>query len=141
MPAVPVPTSTSGSTEAEPALPGDTPLLDVLRGFEARGYGGQFRLEADQRGAATVRCLTCNATTGVISVAASSASAPELVRLEGASDPADMLAVVALACQACGALGTLVCNYGPESSPEEAELLRTLERSPEAAAVRPVSPS
>jgi hypothetical protein len=40
----------------------------------------------------------------------------ELRRLEGASDPADMLAVAAIACPACGTRGTLVLTYGPEAT-------------------------
>jgi hypothetical protein len=48
-------------------------------------------------------------------------------RLEGASDPADMLAVVALRCPACGAQGVLTLGYGPDTSPEEADVLLGLE--------------
>jgi hypothetical protein len=48
-------------------------------------------------------------------------------RLEGASDPADMLAVFALTCPRCGTAGTLTLNYGPETTPGEVTVLQALE--------------
>ncbi|MEP6625457.1 MAG: hypothetical protein ABJC79_13510 [Acidimicrobiia bacterium] len=48
-------------------------------------------------------------------------------RLEGASDPADMLAVLALTCPNCATMGTLTLNYGPESTPGEAIVLQAIE--------------
>jgi hypothetical protein len=56
-----------------------------------------------------------------------------LRRLEGESDPADMVAVVALTCPACGAQGTVVLGYGPMADGHEADVLRGLrdERSTE----------
>jgi len=50
-----------------------------------------------------------------------------LRRLEGASDPDDMIVVAAVSCPKCGAKGTLVLKYGPEATPEESEVLRSLE--------------
>jgi hypothetical protein len=46
--------------------------------------------------------------------------------VEGASDPADMLAVVALVCPICKTHGTLVVGYGPEAGPDDAEVLSGL---------------
>jgi hypothetical protein len=103
------------------ALPTDTPLLGVLQNLEAEGYTAQFRLEEG----AVVRCLTCRDAFGADEIDADRAT-----RLEGASDPADMLLVVPTACPRCGALGTVVANYGPEASIEEAEALSALERTP-----------
>jgi hypothetical protein len=53
----------------------------------------------------------------------------ELRRLEGASDPDDMIAVVAVECGVCNMKGTLVLHYGPEASPEEMSALMELDRS------------
>jgi hypothetical protein len=50
-----------------------------------------------------------------------------LHRLEGASDPADMLAIVGLRCPNCKTLGTVVLNYGPESPLEDADVLLALD--------------
>lgn len=101
----------------EPTAGDDMTLREVLRGFEERGYTGQFAARDD----ATLECFTCRQR-----VKAAEAKADALHRLEGASDPADMLAVLALACPACGARGTAVLNYGPEATPEDAEVLREI---------------
>jgi len=91
-------------------------LVDVLDQFGAEGYQGQFD---GPRG--KVRCLTCRRETDPADV-----PVERMRRLEGASDPADMLAVVALRCPHCATSGTLVLNYGPESTPEEADILAAL---------------
>ncbi|MGZ4676430.1 MAG: hypothetical protein ACXVJ7_00100 [Acidimicrobiia bacterium] len=91
-------------------------LLDVLDALRARGFGAQFG-EAD----GTVRCFTCRTDSSPASVAVD-----EVRRLEGASDPADMLAVVALRCPHCGAAGALTLNYGPVGTPGEAAVLEGL---------------
>jgi len=44
-------------------------------------------------------------------------------RLEGASDPGDMAAVAAITCPHCDAKDVLVLRYGPEASPEDADVL------------------
>ena len=41
-------------------------------------------------------------------------------RLEGASDPDDMISVVAVTCPRCGTGGTLVLKYGPTAPENEA---------------------
>jgi hypothetical protein len=51
-------------------------------------------------------------------------------RLEGASDPADMVAVFGLRRGASDERGALVVSYGPQATAEEADVLRALaERS------------
>jgi hypothetical protein len=50
-----------------------------------------------------------------------------LRRLEGASDPDDMLAVVALECGVCGVSGTMVLGYGPAASDIDGDVLRALQ--------------
>ena len=93
-------------------------LTDVLAQLEAKGFGGQLVA----RDGGVVECAQCNAKTPVADF-----DECELRRLEGASDPADMLAVVAATCPACGAKGTLVLNFGPEASSADAEVLQGLD--------------
>jgi hypothetical protein len=97
----------------------DTPLLVVLRRMAGDGFDGQFMAIDD----AMVRCLTCQQT-----VAASDLDADDVVRLEGASDPSDMLVIVPVVCPHCAAKGPLVLNYGPEATVEEADVLAAMPR-------------
>jgi len=46
-------------------------------------------------------------------------SCTRLERLEGDSDPSEMLAVCAVECPKCGSKGTLVLTFGPESTRED----------------------
>lgn len=105
------------------ASPTDTPLLAVLRQFEAEGFSSQFQAVDGGR----LRCLTCRR-----SIPASSIDANRIARLEGASDPADMLGIAPVICPECDARGILVFNFGPEATVEEVEVLMDVERSPEA---------
>lgn len=100
--------------------PTDTPLIAVLRRYEADGYTAQF----DARDGAVVHCFSCGADNP-----AAECRHGTVGRLEGASDPSDMLAVIPVRCAACGALGTVVANYGPEATVPDAEVLTALERA------------
>ncbi len=91
-------------------------LLTLLDQMDDRGFTGQF----DQRDG-RVRCLTCRETSDADAVPVC-----DLRRLEGASDPSDMLAVVAMRCPRCSAKGTLTLSFGPEASPGEDAVLRAL---------------
>jgi hypothetical protein len=95
-----------------------TTLAEGLAHFEAAGYVGQFRATD----AETVECLTCRTRSRAADLAIA-----EICRLEGASDPADMLAVVALTCPSCGTAGTLILNYGPAATAQDAGVLNELE--------------
>jgi len=105
-----------------------TTLTGVLKAFEDDGYLGQFRAVDGGR----VECLTCRSLSPAADI-----PAVALRRLEGASDPADMLAVVALLCPVCGTRGALVLNYGPESTPEDAAVLSDLEDARVGAGIGP----
>jgi ferredoxin len=95
-----------------------TTLTEVIAGFEADGYTGQFiPLEGGK-----VRCVDCR-----VEVDASKVELHELRRTEGASDPDDMAAVGALVCPSCGCKGTIVLHFGPGASLEESDVLRLLE--------------
>jgi peroxiredoxin len=100
-----------------------TTLLEAIRGLEARGYHGQFIARAGGE----IECVICKRTS-----AAEAMRCDLIYRLEGASDPSDMLAVGALRCARCGSHGTLVLNYGPEAGVYDDDVLRRLE-SPGAA--------
>jgi hypothetical protein len=100
-------------------------LLDVLNGLQRQGFKGSFTpLEADGvTDGARLQCATCRNAFD-----ADEADVSELRRLEGASDPDDMLAVVALECPRCGTRGSLVVGYGPTATTEEAAALVALDR-------------
>jgi hypothetical protein len=96
----------------------DRTILEVLSSLEAVGFTGQFA----PRPGAQVECLACHELSP-----ADHTVLRELRRLEGVSDPADMLAVVGLACPHCGAQGTAVLGYGPEADAVDAEALASFE--------------
>jgi hypothetical protein len=103
------------------SMPTDTPLLQVLANLEAEGYEGQFQAVEGAR----LRCLTCRRDFPAHDV-----DADEATRLEGVSDPADMLIVIPTTCPHCDTRGPVVLRYGPDSSIEEAEALLAVERRP-----------
>jgi len=96
----------------------DRTILEVLGDLEAMGFTGQFM----PRSGALVECVACHRNSP-----ADETVLRHLRRLEGASDPADMLAVVGLACPHCGALGTAVLGFGPEATAIDDEVLSSLE--------------
>jgi hypothetical protein len=99
-------------------------LLDVLGALADEGFTGEFAAaEVDEIQHGRIVCSACDH--------AFAADAPEvgdLRRLEGASDPDDMLAVVALTCPNCATRGTLVLNYGPTATVEDSAALEGLVR-------------
>jgi hypothetical protein len=96
----------------------DETILDVLGELESLGFTGQFM----PREGGQVECLTCHQLSP-----ADKTVFRQLRRLEGASDPDDMLAVVGLSCPHCSAQGTAVLGYGPEGAAVDAEVLERLE--------------
>lgn len=80
-------------------------------------HGSPARTGAPGTGA-IVRCGRCASALDPRTVEMHS-----IRRLEGASDPADMVAVVATTCPVCGSDGTLVVSYGPMASAVDAEVL------------------
>jgi hypothetical protein len=101
--------------------PMDTSLSAVLGQLERAGWEGQFMpLEGGD-----IRCLTCRSE-----FPATGADADEMRRLEGASDPADMLIVVPLVCPACTTKGVVVANFGPDASGADADVVAAFSRTP-----------
>jgi hypothetical protein len=106
------------SDDHERGVPSDgTTVTEVIDGYRAAGFTADFGAEADGQ----VSCDTCATLSPASSIAVAS-----LRRMEGASDPDDMLAVVAMTCPACGAQGTAVLGYGPSSSSADLDVLRQL---------------
>ena len=93
-------------------------LSEILAMYEAEGFTDQLGVRPGGR----IICFSCRHEA-----AAEDFELVSLSRLEGASDPDDMLAVVALRCPSCGAKGTLVLNYGPEATEDDVDVLRRLE--------------
>lgn len=91
--------------------------MDALREYESQGYGGQFAAEAD----GVLKCFTCNQGSRAEDVQRTS-----LRRVEGVSEPDEMVSINALICPNCGAKGTAVFKYGPGATPEEGEVMRRL---------------
>jgi hypothetical protein len=103
----------------EPAAPDDnTTLRSVLAKYAEAGFDGDFS-SADGPG---VLCHRCNTTS-----VASTVTMTSLRRLEGASDPADMMSVAAISCPACGKRGTLILGFGPNASANDAEVFTALQ--------------
>lgn len=100
------------------AVPNDnTSMLEVLRDYETAGYAGQFSVVD----AALVLCHTCRNRSEPGELAVESRR-----RLEGASDPADMMILAVVTCPVCATGGVLTLNYGPEASAEQAEVQAAL---------------
>jgi hypothetical protein len=92
-------------------------LRGIVSQLESEGYEGQFGAREGGR----IRCFACRSD-----MAPDEASVEQIRRMEGASDPADMVAVLPVTCPRCGTRGTLVLGYGPEASLEDSEVLAAL---------------
>src|SRR4051795_7544400 len=86
--------SEQGMNRTPPAgvATGSQTLTEVMDLLAMDGYDGQLRVTDD----GTIQCLTCR---GVLD--ATELQGDRLVRLEGASDPADMAAVLPIVCPRC----------------------------------------
>ena len=101
------------------AAPSDnTTLTEVLAGYAEAGFTSSF---AAQDGGA-IRCDSCGSELDPEQVDMRS-----LRRLEGASDPADMMAIVAMRCGVCEAAGTMVTVFPPGF--DEADALAAVVRA------------
>lgn len=95
----------------------ETTMIDVLAGYARGGFDSSFVVTDDSE----LECVECGTVSAPPTVSMSS-----LRRLEGASDPDDMVAVVAITCPACGARGTAVFGYGPIATMQDSEVLKNL---------------
>jgi len=103
------------ATGADPAS--NITLAELLGAFEAEGYSTQMAV----RPAGYVLCMGCQMESE-----ASEMQVDAMERMEGASDPDDMLAVFALVCPLCRSQGTLVVGYGADTSLDDADVLAQL---------------
>lgn len=108
---------TPSTTAAESA---DTPLLEVVSELDELGFDGQFRAVEGS----AIQCLTCRTT-----FPAGDAGSHGSTRLEGESDPADMILVVPVECPHCTVAGSLVLSYGPDAPAEDADVVVALDRT------------
>jgi hypothetical protein len=92
-------------------------IAEVLRAYEREGYHGQFRAIDGAR----IECFTCHESS-----AASTVAVEQMARLEGPTDPADMVAVMGITCPRCSTRGTLLLGFGPEATLEDAEAFSAL---------------
>ena len=99
---------------------GASELGDVMERMAEHGYGADFTAERDGD-AAVLRCPVCDATH-----AAASFRRAWTVRLEGASDPDDMLHVSALRCPKCGTGGAFVSPFGVNAGETDEAVLLAL---------------
>lgn len=116
VPKVPDPPKPPKHPRANAAQDAQT-IADAIRALESEGYRGQFR--AAEGG--NIECLHCHKASP-----ASDVAVERMARLEGPTDPADMVALAALTCPRCATRGTLLLGYGPEASLEDAEALQLL---------------
>lgn len=104
--------------EPDIGTPSGLTITDALAEFEMRGYVGQFSVAKDGH----LECTGCGGHCAPKDVALEA-----MRRVEGASDPADMVFIGALRCESCGHAGTTVLTYGTNAPPAEAEILRFLD--------------
>ena len=89
----------------------------MINGYTEAGFSSSFTVTSDSM----LECNSCHQVAWPSDVAMSS-----LRRLEGASDPDDMLAVVAITCPHCSAQGTTTLGFGPAASPEDSDVMSAL---------------
>ncbi len=99
-------------------VPSDhTTLSSILEDYANAGFDGQFEAASES----AITCVKCDRDSPPSEFAMAG-----LRRLEGASDPDDMLSVVAVCCPQCGAQGTLVLGFGPNASAADAAISKQL---------------
>ena len=100
---------------------GASSIASVLETLGAQGFAAEFGAGDDGR----IRCGACGNDT-----AAGRFALEQFRRLEGASDPDEMLGIAALRCPVCGSGGTLVLTYGPQVTARDAAILQALDSPP-----------
>lgn len=101
------------------AAANQTGASSVLRWLADQGFGTQLVPQDDSDGG--LRCTGCGTTSPAAAFTVHSER-----RLEGTSDPDDMLLVVAATCPACGRGGSVALAYGPEASAADSDVVAAL---------------
>jgi hypothetical protein len=101
-----------------PGAPSDYDTLqNVLAALAADGFDGEaYAVEGG-----SIRWQRCHHDAP-----ASGVDVARTRRMEGASDPADMLLVAGVTCPVCGDKAALVLHYGPTAGPADADVLVAL---------------
>ena len=97
-------------------VPSGLTVVEAIDQLRTRGHPDDFSIIDG-----AVRCGRCGHAHP-----AEDLSVTAVLRVEGASDPADEAIVAGLACRACQARGVLVAGYGPTEDAREAAVLRRL---------------
>ncbi|MDW3212394.1 MAG: hypothetical protein R8G01_00230 [Ilumatobacteraceae bacterium] len=97
---------------------GGSTLLEVLAEAADDGFSQQIVVTDD----GDLRCTKCDTT-----VAPADFDVVGFRRLEGASDPSDMLIVVWGTCDGCGEGGVATVGYGPNAGPADGAVLDALD--------------
>jgi hypothetical protein len=108
----------------------NTTLTEVLDAYASAGYDAHFEVANES----SIHCVSCGTESAASEYAMNSRR-----RLEGASDPDDMLSVVAVTCPRCEARGTLVLGFGPAASDTEAAIGQLLRATREDGDVPPAA--
>ena len=117
--------------DPRPEPTADPTITDVLADFAEIGWANSFAVRADGE----IECRTCERSSHASTVLVDAAR-----RLEGASDPDDMLLIYALTCPRCGARGALVLGFGPHASSDDQDVLMALPTTEQSLPVAPSNP-
>lgn len=88
-------------------------LLEILAYYAEGG----FNADAHAMDGGQILCGSCQSL-----ITPEHLDVHSMRRLEGASDPSDMVGVIAIICPVCNAHATAVLKFGPEASPDEIEI-------------------
>lgn len=108
----------SGHDQVAGAPSDNTTLTAVLDALRVEGYTADLRAIGS---VGEVRCDAC----GSASVATDLTDVVER-RLEGASDPDDMVLAIGARCPACNERGALTLGYGPAASEADSAVVALL---------------
>lgn len=101
----------------EDPMGGESTIIEVLEGYAKGGFDSSFIVTDES----ALECVECGTVTPAAQFSMSS-----LRRLEGASDPADMVAVVAITCPVCASRGTVILGFGPSATHQDSDVLKEL---------------
>jgi hypothetical protein len=105
--------------EEVPGAPSDNEtLMSILADLRADGHGADLRPKGDTGELVCSSCATAFPAEDLGDLAQR--------RLEGASDPDDMVLVVTGRCPSCDASGVLVVGFGPNASVEDSTVVAGL---------------
>ena len=113
--------TSDSDTQPDPAVPSDDASASgILRALAREGFGTQF---VPGPAPGVLRCCACGSVSS-----ATDFRVQRERRLEGVSDPDDMVLVVAATCPVCTSGGAIVLGYGPNASADDSDLVMALER-------------